>query len=242
MSLEAILDWIGLIQCAKFNEEQIRAEGRVGDVANALLSTYRTYVQRSTYVHGMDWAISKTHWNWHVNFQHAVRGRIYDTFSIERLHRRVKPFSRVVENTQSFERSVLTKLVAFQCKEGYVDQDNALAGAEQPISPYATAVLGPCSKASSSCDIAGECAVFSGDFIRSAGKCATVAQAVTCGHDDSVRIICRVWSSTSQSSNFWDMLRITDHYEAWDPDSAMVVLPLAWRMLDAANAVVLWRP
>ena len=98
LSLESILDWIGLIQYAKYNEAKIRAEDAVAEVARCMVSTYTGYLDNAKRVHGVDFLSGKAHWNFHVIFQYLAKGRIYDTFNIERLHRRVKPFSRHVEN------------------------------------------------------------------------------------------------------------------------------------------------
>ena len=240
--LQDTLAFIGLIQYAKFNEEQIRAEGAVEDVAKSMLSTYADYMRSSVAVHGPEWAIAKTHWNWHVILQYAHGGgHIYDSFVVERLHRRAKSFSRPIENTGVFERSVLSRLVTFQCLDESVNDVIALAGRVQQISQHAHVLLESVSQARSTCNIRDEVSVSSGDFIRCAGKFARVVQAVAYGDHKSVRIICRLWSSANPSDHYWDMLSITDTFEAWDPAIGMLVLPLAWRRMDDANFVVLWR-
>ena len=240
--LNAILDFMGLIQYAKYSEDQIKAENAVHAVATEMLTVYKRYVDASSAVHGSDWAIAKTHWNWHVIFQYAARGRIYDTFPVERSHRRVKPFARMVEDTSVFGTSVLTKLVAFQCKEGLLDCDSVLIGKEQPISHFAIGLLGHCSEARNACNICGYCEVHSGDFIRSGDKCGRVVQAVTFGDHGAIRIICQRWASAGSDVHYLDVVSASSDYEAWDPAVHTVGLPLAWRMRDAANAVVLFRP
>ena len=159
------MDFIGLLQYAKYCEGQIKAENMVDEVAGAMLQGYGKYMRLSNALHGYEWAISKSHWNWHSIFAYMIRGRVYDTFPIERLHRRVKPFARHIEHTECFERSVLTKLAAYQCKEGQLDDDVVLMGRTQPISHFATASLGPCARATNACNIEGELQMFSGDFI-----------------------------------------------------------------------------
>ncbi len=140
------------------------------------------------------------------------------------------------------ERSHKTRRLSHQCKKGQLDGDVVLMGRTQPISHFATASLGPCARATNACNIEGELHVFSGDFIRSGDKCAQVVQAVAFGDDNSVRIIVRVWTSTRSTANFLDILRISDDHEAWDPSVDSVLLPLAWRMTDDANAIVLSHP
>ena len=62
---------------------------------------------------GEECLIPKHHWMWHIASQYvAGQGILYDCLIVERLHRRVKKFSRRICNRSKFERSVLELVAA----------------------------------------------------------------------------------------------------------------------------------
>ena len=69
--------------------------------------------------------VPKHHWMWHIASQYvASQGIMYDCLIVERLHRRVKKFSRRIANRSNFERSVMELVTAAHYFDGSLHDDN----------------------------------------------------------------------------------------------------------------------
>lgn len=61
--------------------------------------------------HGTSHIKPKNHWLFDIASQIERGPVVLDTFVVERLHQRIKPLAALVENTQVFERSVLSSVL-----------------------------------------------------------------------------------------------------------------------------------
>jgi hypothetical protein len=107
-SLVAACDAIDLMMAIK------RSQG----IARPEIAALRQALQRHGELHkrayGSDWTRPKNHYAYHVPDQAERDGMLLDTFVLERKHQPIKASAQHIKNTQSFERSVLSRVLVSQ--------------------------------------------------------------------------------------------------------------------------------
>ena len=78
---------------------------------NALRRAVAAHLEAHKKAHGTSRIKPKNHWLFDIASQIERHPVVLDTFVVERLHQRIKPLAAQVQNTQVFERSVLSSVL-----------------------------------------------------------------------------------------------------------------------------------
>ena len=108
-SFEAACHTIDLILMAK------RRQADPAEVAPQLKAALANHMRLHLAAHGQDHIKPKHHWQMDIPDQLIKDGVVLDTFIIERTHLLVKGIADKVDNTSSFERSVLAGIINVMC-------------------------------------------------------------------------------------------------------------------------------
>ena len=122
-ALEATCGLLHGIQHAKFLPSTCRSRSTLMPLAKGIEKLYADYVNASKAARGEDecGGFSKQHWLGHVSAQIVRDSAIFDSFAVERLHRRTKKHAEPLANTAVFSRTILKRVTAshyFACIGG----------------------------------------------------------------------------------------------------------------------------
>ena len=190
---------------------------RAGDIerrALELVATYKEYMVASVRSNDEPFFIPKHHWMWHVASQYVRdRGRVYDCLIVERLHRRVKKFSRGIINRSQFERSVLERLTAAHCFDAQL-HDLSYLGGRRKRAPSLDTVrrLAPqqVRRASDRAVLQGNMQLRSGDFLRILGDSAfhgRVREMVELNSEHDIHAVIDAWEVHNKTDMSWSVLK-----------------------------------
>ena len=200
------------IQHIKYH--RCRDAGEIERRALELLAAYEEYMVATVLSNGGEWLIPKHHWMWHIASQYvASQGIMYDCLIVERLHRRVKKFSRRILNRSKFERSVLELVTAAHCFDGHLHDASYLGGRSKkaPSLDSARRLAPQCaSAASDNCVIHGHMKLVTGDFVRKLGAggfCGRVREAVELTSKHDIRVLIDVYEVVNATESSWNILQ-----------------------------------
>ena len=222
-SLGAALDFIQTIQRAKFNETTSKCE-RIG-LARAITNAWRDYMKATAAAHGYTFVRPKHHYGGHLAAQFfRDPGEIYDSFVVERLHRRTKLHARGLASGVAFERSVLARILA---AHWCTDQ----VGLTWPSGGRVAEARGFAGRVSSWCGGDGK-TVRAGSFVRSIRG---VWKVTFCAEDErnanEVVVVAERFGAVRRAVASYSLVRPSGVAEVVQPQSLQTAD--AWRPFDA---------
>jgi len=105
------------------------------DAVGALRRAHAAHMNAHMALYGTSHILPKHHWMWDVFEQMLRDPLVLDAFVIERAHLRVKRVAELVDNTRTFERSVLAGLTTYcaQCLDNPDVFSDGLRGLQAPL-------------------------------------------------------------------------------------------------------------
>lgn len=212
-------------------------------LAKEVAKLHADYVSAAIAARGPDASsgFAKQHWLGHIAAQLVRDGGVYDTFPIERLHRRVKAHAKPICNTTDFERTIVQRVIADHCN-GFGGGKSEL-GKHTPI--LATCILAlhgtPILAASRMCTSQGTHRYAAGDFVECDGEVGEVLQFVAVNDDGKILAVAHKCDIANCAARYWGVVKRSSSACVWPVASlnnAMVAV--AARDLGAGFTVVLW--
>ncbi len=193
-SVEAACGVVHGIQDAKFFASFERTHAELKDRAVTLTGLHERYIDASNAASGedTDCGVAKRHWLGHVPTQLVRDHGIFDSYTVERLHKRVKKHAKPLSNTRGFERTILERVTADHCFDATVSDGAALGTVGPAREATARALRGaPANAASDFCSYHGKQQCSTDDFIKAFGSVGKIIHFVTIGADNAVCVIVR---------------------------------------------------
>ena len=243
--LLASLRVVGAVQAAKFHSMH-RNNVDIDTKAQAITRNYKGYLIETIRENGGGSLVSKHHWFWHIPIQYVRDGgEIIDCFIVERLHRRVKKFSKRFTNTKQMETSLLELVTAGHCFDGDLHDSTYLAfpgGHRTAPTPedmhHVAPLMATC--ASSQCVVDGDLRVRVGDFLRFGDSFGRVGTILGIAPDNDVRIVVDVCRVVNSQEMFWNIVEVQEVRTVLKPSDHELFQPaLAWKELGAQFVVLL---
>ena len=119
------MDLFRAVQRAKFNNAD--CDGELVAFARGFTSAWQSYMAAALAAHGAGFIRPKHHYGGHIALQFLRDGgEIFDTFIVERLHRRSRLHARHLVTHESFERTGMTRIVATHCYNDTIDPSSRI--------------------------------------------------------------------------------------------------------------------
>ena len=169
---------------------------------------------------------------------------IFDSYTVERLHRRVKQHAKPLSNTRRFERTILERVTADHCFDATVS-DGAALGTVGPVREATARALrgAPANAASDFCSYHGKQQCSTDDFIKAFGSVGKIIKFVTIGADNAVCVIVRKCVEVNNTEGYWSIVEVSENFAVWDAsafDGAKIAV--AWRQFgECASSILVLR-
>ena len=235
------------IQHAKFLSARRQQRSDLLLLAKEIAKLHADYVSAAIAARGPDDSsgFAKQHWLGHIATQLVRDGGIYDTFAIERLHRRVKAHAKPLTNTICFERTILERVTADHCFDFARGHDEVQLGVHTPILATCSLALHgvPAVAASHSCASHGMQQYAAGDFVEFGGEVLQLLQFVAVEGDGQIFAVASKCHIVDSTERYWSLVKNCTTACVWDVASfGQAMVAVASREFDASSTLVLRLP